>query len=225
MRILVVDDDEKITRMLRRGLSLEGYTVDVACDGQIAVRLAAQGTYDLAILDMVMPGLDGIEVCHRLRAVGDDLPILFLTARDEVSDRVAGLDAGADDYLIKPFAYEELLARVRALLRRRTAENAALRFADLSLDVVTWEARRGERILEPLSPTEFELLRFFLRHPRQVLHREQFLDEVWGYDFGGEANVLEVYVGYLRRKLEAGGETRLIHTVRGVGYVLRERSE
>ena len=222
MRILVVDDDEKITRMLRRGLSLEGYTVDVACDGQIAVRLAAQGTYDLAILDMVMPGLDGIEVCHRLRAVGDDLPILFLTARDEVSDRVAGLDAGADDYIIKPFAYEELLARVRALLRRRTAENAALRFADLSLDVVTWEARRGERILEPLSPTEFELLRFFLRHPRQVLHREQFLDEVWGYDFGGEANVLEVYVGYLRRKLEAGGETRLIHTVRGVGYVLRE---
>ena len=222
MRILVVDDDEKIARMLRRALSLEGYMVDVAGDGQKALRLAAQGTYDLAILDVVMPGLDGLEVCRRLRAVGDNLPILFLTARDEVSDRVAGLDAGADDYLIKPFAYEEMLARVRALLRRRSTESAALRFADLSLDVVTWEARRGERILEPLSPTEFELLRFFLRHPRQVLRREQFLDEVWGYDFGGEANVLEVYVGYLRRKLEAGGETRLIHTVRGVGYVLRE---
>jgi two-component system response regulator MprA len=223
MRILVVDDDEKITRMLRRGLILEGYQADVACDGQQALRQAAQASYDLIILDVMMPGTDGIEVCRRLRAAGEDLPILILTARDEVEDRVSGLDAGADDYLIKPFAYEELLARVRALLRRgRSTGSAVLRFGDLSLDATTWEARRGERLLEPLSPTEFELLTLFLRHPRQVLRREQILDNVWGYNFGGDANVLEIYVGYLRRKLEAAGESRLIHTVRGVGYVLRE---
>mgnify|MGYP005851386895 CR=1 FL=1 len=222
MRVLVADDDEQITRMLRRGLVLEGYGVDVASDGQQALRLAAVTAYDLIILDVMMPGPDGIEVCRRLRAGGEDLPILILTARDEVGDRVLGLDAGADDYLVKPFAYEELLARVRALLRRRRTEVGALRFGDLTLDPTTWEARRGVRCLEPLSPTEFRLLAFFLRHPRQVLRREQILDGVWDYDFGGNASVLEIYVGYLRRKLEAGGEPRLIQTVRGVGYVLRE---
>lgn len=223
MRVLLVDDDEKIIRMLRRGLTLENYAVDVASDGKQALRLATETAFDLIILDVVMPELDGIEVCRRLRAAGDDQPILILTARDEVADRVLGLDAGADDYLVKPFAYEELLARVRALLRRRHADGSAvLRFADLSLDTATWEAKRGERRLEPLSPTEFELLTFFLRHPRQVLRREQILESVWGYDFGGDANVLELYVGYLRRKMEAAGEPRLIHTVRGVGYVLRE---
>jgi two-component system response regulator MprA len=170
-----------------------------------------------------MPGVDGIEVCRRIRAAGEMWPILILTARDQVADRVVGLDAGADDYLVKPFAYEELLARVRALLRRqRSGESATLRFADLSLDTSTWQARRGERSVESLSPTEFELLALLLRHPYQILRREQILEQVWGYDFDGETNVLDVYVGYLRRKLEAAGEPRLIHTVRGVGYVLRQ---
>lgn len=222
MRVLLVDDDEKIIRMLRRGLTLENYAVEVASTGKQALQLAAQANFDLIILDIVMPELDGLEVCRRLRAAGDAQPILMLTARDDVADRVLGLDAGADDYLVKPFAYEELLARVRALLRRRSTDSAALRFADLSLDTATWEAKRDERQLEPLSPTEFELLTFFLRHPRQVLRREQILESVWGFDFGGDANVLELYVGYLRRKMQAAGEPRLIHTVRGVGYVLRE---
>lgn len=209
--------------MLHRGLTLEGYKTDVASDGDQALRLVVQTTYDLIILDVVMPGTDGIEVCRRMRAAGEPLPILILTARDEVADRVVGLDAGADDYLVKPFAYEELLARVRVLLRRRrSVESDVLRFADLSLDTATWQVRRGERCLESLSPTEFELLALFLRHPRQILRREQILEQVWGYDFAGETNVLDVYVGYLRRKLEAAGEPRLIHTVRGVGYVLRE---
>jgi len=223
MRILVVDDDERIARMLLRGLTLEGYRADVAGDGDQALRMVTQTAYDLIILDVVMPGVDGIEVCRRIRAAGEMWPILILTARDQVADRVVGLDAGADDYLVKPFAYEELLARVRALLRRqRSGESATLRFADLSLDTSTWQARRGERSVESLSPTEFELLALFLRHPHQILRREQILEQVWGYDFDGETNVLDVYVGYLRRKLEAAGEPRLIHTVRGVGYVLRQ---
>jgi two-component system response regulator MprA len=222
-RILVVDDDEKIARMLLRGLTLEGYQVDVANDGSQALRLIAQNAYDLIILDVVMPGTDGIEVCRRVRATGSLQPILILTALDEVADRVVGLNAGADDYLVKPFAYEELLARVQALLRRRlSGESSVLRFGDLALDVTTWQVQRGKRVVDSLSPTEFELLALFLRHPRQVLRREQILEQVWGYDFDGETNVLDVYVGYLRRKMEASGEPRLIHTVRGVGYVLRE---
>ncbi len=209
--------------MLLRGLTLEGYQTDVANDGTQALRLIAQQAYDLIVLDVVMPGADGIEVCRRVRATGSLQPILLLTALDEVADRVMGLDAGADDYLVKPFAYEELLARVRALLRRRpSGESSLLRFDDLALDAITWQVQRGKRVVDPLSPTEFELLALFLRHPRQVLRREQILEQVWGYDFDGETNVLDVYVGYLRRKLEASGEPRLIHTVRGVGYVLRE---
>lgn len=223
MRILVVDDDEKIARMLHRGLTFEGHKTEVASTGDHALQLAAQTSYDLVILDVVMPGLDGIEVCRRLRAADAALPILMLTARDLVEDRVIGLDAGADDYLIKPFAYEELLARVRALLRRRDAtENVVLRFADLSLDTKSWCVRRGNREVDALSRTEFDLLVYLMRHPDQVLQREQILTHVWGFDFEGQTNVLDVYIGYLRRKLEIDGETRLIHTVRGVGYVLRE---
>ncbi|MBM3130073.1 MAG: response regulator transcription factor [Chloroflexi bacterium] len=223
MRILVVDDDEKIARMLHRGLTFEGHKTKVASTGDHALQLAAQTSYDLVILDVVMPGLDGIAVCRRLRAADAALPILMLTARDQVEDRVIGLDAGADDYLIKPFAYEELLARVRALLRRRDAtENVVLRFADLSLDTKSWRVRRSNREVDALSRTEFDLLAFLMRHPDQVLQREQILTHVWGFDFEGQTNVLDVYIGYLRRKLEMDGETRLIHTVRGVGYVLRE---
>ncbi|MEX1020072.1 MAG: response regulator transcription factor [Litorilinea sp.] len=223
-RVLIVDDDEKITKMLRRGLILEGHTVEVARDGELALRSLAHTTYDLVILDLIMPGPDGIEVCRRLRATGDDVPILILTARDEIGDRVLGLDAGADDYLVKPFSYEELLARVRALLRRRRPHESSvvLRYSDLTLDMATWEARRGDCLLESLSPTEFELLAYFLRHPRQVLRREQLLESIWGYDYDGNANVLELYVGYLRRRLEVNGAPRLIQTIRGVGYVLRE---
>lgn len=227
-RLLVVDDDVKITSFLRRSLVLEGYDVSVANSGTDAIRQVAQEAPDLMILDIMMPGIDGIEVCRRVRAAGERFPILMLTARDAVSDRVNGLDSGADDYLVKPFALEELLARVRALLRRAEPQDAdgsgrpgVLRYADLSLDTRSWEARRGNRTFE-LTPKEYELLLLFLQHPRQVLTRDTLMEKVWGYDFDGESNVLEVFIKNLRQKLEAGGEPRLIQTVRGVGYVLRE---
>lgn len=221
-RILVIDDDEAITMALRRALAFEGYTVDVALDGEDGLRAARDVAPDLVILDILMPGIDGFEVCRRLRE-GDSIPILMLTARDDVADRVRGLDAGADDYLVKPFAPDELLARVRALLRRREPRErgAVLRFADLAVDTRTHQVFRGEREIA-LSAKEFDLLSYFARHPRQVLTREQLLDAVWGYQFEGESNVVDVYVGYLRQKLEAGDEPRLIHTVRGVGFALRE---
>ncbi len=221
-RILVIDDDEAITTALRRALAFEGYTVDIALDGEEGLRKVRDAAPDLIILDILMPGIDGFEVCRRLRA-GDDTPILMLTARDDVADRVRGLDAGADDYLVKPFAPDELLARVRALLRRREPRErgTVLRFADLSVDLRTRQVFRGEREIQ-LSAKEFDLLSYFARHPRQVLTRDQLLDAVWGYHFEGESNVVDVYVGYLRQKLEAANEPRLIHTVRGVGFALRE---
>jgi two-component system, OmpR family, response regulator MprA len=220
-RILVVDDDEKITSLLRRALSYEGYVIDVANDGPRALALALEHHPDLVVLDIQLPGMDGLEVCRRLREGGRE-PILMLTARDEVSDRVHGLDSGADDYVVKPFALEELMARVRALLRRHEPETRTeLRFSDLVLDTASREARRGERIID-LSAKEFDLLSLFMRNPRRVLSREMILEQAWGYDFYGESNVIEVYVGYLRQKLEANGEQRLIHTVRGAGYVLKE---
>lgn len=224
MRVLVVDDDPAVRESLRRSLAFNGYDVDLAADGEQALRAIAAERPDALVLDIMMPRLDGLATCRALRASGDDLPILMLTARDEVSDRVAGLDAGADDYLPKPFALEELLARLRALLRRVVpsgSSTATLRLADLTLDPATRDVRRGERAVR-LTRTEFALLELLLRHPRQVLTRERILDEVWGYDFPTTANSLEVYIGYLRRKTEAEGEPRLIHTVRGVGYVARE---
>jgi two-component system response regulator MprA len=229
MRILVVDDDRAVRESLRRSLQFNGYTVQLAGDGQQALEVLAMQRPDAMVLDVMMPRVDGLEVCRRLRGTGDDLPILVLTARDAVSDRVAGLDAGADDYLPKPFALEELLARLRALLRRSPPEvagisgsaGAVLAFADLVLDEGTREVTRSERRIS-LTRTEFSLLELFLRHPRQVLTRSRILEDVWGYDFPTSGNALEVYVGYLRRKTEAGGEPRLIHTVRGVGYALRE---
>jgi two-component system, OmpR family, response regulator MprA len=224
MRVLVVDDDPAVRDSLRRSLAFNGYEVDVAADGEEALhRLGAQRP-DAVVLDVMMPRLDGLATCRALRAAGDDVPVLMLTARDEVSDRVAGLDAGADDYLPKPFALEELLARLRALLRRAVrsaADEDQLRLADLTLDPGTRDVRRGDRRIR-LTRTEFSLLELLLRHPRQVLTRDRILEEVWGYDFPTTANSLEVYVGYLRRKTEAEGEPRLIHTVRGVGYVARE---
>lgn len=225
MRILVVDDDRAVRESLRRSLTFNGYTVDLAVDGLDALEKVAAARPDALVLDVMMPKLDGLEVCRRLRSTGDDLPILVLTARDSVSERVAGLDAGADDYLPKPFALEELLARLRALLRRAVPEPGvdaeAMSFADLTLDVVTREVRRGERPIS-LTRTEFSLLEMLMANPRRVLTRSRILEEVWGYDFPTSGNALEVYVGYLRRKTEAEGEIRLIHTVRGVGYVLRE---
>ncbi|MDQ3856001.1 MAG: response regulator transcription factor [Chloroflexota bacterium] len=221
--ILIVDDDRRIIDMLRRTLAYEGYQVLTALDGPEALAKAQAGRPDLVILDWLMPGLEGLEVARRLRAA-DSLPILMLTAKDAIEDRVEGLDSGADDYLVKPFAPAELLARVRALLRRTEAAEGTerpLTYADLYLDPVTRETRRGERRFN-LSPKEFDLLSYFLRRPRHVLARERILADVWGYDFGGEDSVLDVYIGYLRSKLEASGEPRLIHTVRGVGYVLRE---
>ena len=218
----MVDDEPAVREAVRRALRLEGYSVDIAADGNEALSAIASQPPDAVVLDVLMPGIDGLEVCRRLRQAGDRTPVLMLTARDAVADRVAGLDAGADDYLVKPFALEELLARVRALLRRSGSVAAdVLRFADLSLDPRTYEVRRGERRLE-LTRTEFLLLELFLMHPRRVLPRSMIFERVWGYDFGPTSNSLEVYVGYLRRKTEAGGEPRLIHTVRGVGYVLRE---
>ena len=224
VRILVVDDDRAVRESLRRSLSFNGYSVDLAQDGQEALELITTARPDAVVLDVMMPRLDGLEVCRRLRSSGDDLPILVLTARDSVSERVAGLDAGADDYLPKPFALEELLARMRALLRRTTPEDResiAMSFADLSLDPMTRDVTRGERHIS-LTRTEFSLLEMLIANPRRVLTRSRILEEVWGFDFPTSGNALEVYVGYLRRKTEAEGEPRLIHTVRGVGYVLRE---
>ncbi len=220
-RILVIEDEVKITDFLRRGLSYEGYEVDIAHDGEAGLAKALESRPDLIILDIMLPGLDGLEVCRQLRAESD-VPILMLTAKDAVPDRVAGLDSGADDYLVKPFAFDELLARIRALLRRRQpAEQQVLRFADLTLNQATRRVTRGERQIE-LTAKEYDVLELFMRHPRQVLTRDIIYERIWGYDFGGESNIIEVYVRYLRAKLEAGGEPRLIHTVRGVGYVLRE---
>jgi two-component system, OmpR family, response regulator MprA len=225
VRILVVDDDPGVRESLRRSLAFNGYDIELAEDGQRALAAIAMRRPDAVVLDVMMPGLDGLETCRRLRAAGEDLPVLMLTAREAITDRVAGLDAGADDYLVKPFALEELLARLRALLRRTVGSADAgqqLKFSDLTLDLGTREVWRGTRSIT-LTRTEFHLLELLMRHPRQVLERGQILEEVWGYDFPTTANSLEVYVGYLRRKLEAEGEPRLIHTVRGVGYSLREQ--
>jgi two-component system, OmpR family, response regulator MprA len=221
--LLVVDDEPAVREALRRALELEGYRVELAEDGADALARIAATEPDALVLDILMPVVDGLTVARRLRGQGNPVPILMLTARDSVGDRVAGLDAGADDYLVKPFALEELLARVRALLRRRdpAGRDGVLRFADLELDPATHEVHRGERLVE-LTRTEFHLLELFLRNPRQVLTRSLIFERVWGYDFGPTSNSLDVYVGYLRRKTEAGGEPRLIQTVRGVGYVLRE---
>jgi two-component system response regulator MprA len=220
-RILVIEDEERIAQFLKRGLIYEGYRVDVAYDGQTGLDIARDQPPDLVILDWMLPGMDGLEVCHRLRT-GGSIPILMLTAKDTVQDRIQGLDAGADDYMIKPFNLDELLARVRALLRRTQPERVpVLKFDDLTLDTGSRQAARGSRLV-PLTAKEYELLELFMRHPKQVLTREIIFDRVWGYDFGGESNVLEVYIRYLRQKLEADGESRLLHTVRGVGYVLRE---
>ncbi len=226
VHILVADDDPAVRESLRRSLTFNGYEVSLADDGRAALDALDSSRPDLILLDVNMPHVDGLEVCRRLRAAGNDLPVLMLTARVEVGDRVLGLDAGADDYLAKPFALEELLARVRALLRRsRSAPDQtpdeSLSFADLTLDPPTRTVRRGDRSIA-LTRTEFELLWVLMQAPRRVLTREFILDEVWGYDFPTTANSLEVYVGYLRRKTEAEGEPRLIHTVRGVGYVVRE---
>ena len=221
MRILVVDDDPEIISFVKRGLAYEGYTVDTAADGPEALSKAREREPDLIILDIMMPGIDGIEVAKRLRQ-GGDVPILMLTAKGTIADKVTGLESGADDYLVKPFAFDELLARARALLRRRQpTEGETLRFSDLSLNTATMEVKRGNELID-LTAQEFELLELFLRHPRQVLKRSLIYDRVWGYDFEGESNVIEVYMRYLRIKLESGGRPKLIHTVRGVGYVLKE---
>jgi len=224
VKILVVDDERAVRESLRRALELEGYEIELAEDGAQALeRLESEPEPDAMVLDVLMPRVDGLEVTRQLRAEGNAIPILMLTARDQVSDRVAGLEAGADDYLVKPFALEELVARVRALLRRLGADETAsvLRFADLELDTGTREVRRGDISLT-LTRTEFALLELFLRNPRQVLTRSVIFDRVWGYDFGYGSNSLDVYISYLRKKTEAGGKARLIHTVRGVGYALRE---
>ncbi len=225
-RVLVVDDDKAVRESLRRSLEFNGYDVALASDGAEALAGIAAHAPDVVIMDVMMPRLDGLEATRALRTAGHDLPILVLTARDAVGDRVEGLDAGADDYLTKPFALQELLARLRALLRRVVpredgVEDEVLTFSDLSMDIATREVKRGGRVIE-LTRTEFTLLEMFLRRPRRVLERSFILEEVWGYDFPTTANSLEVYVGYLRRKTEAEDETRLIHTVRGVGYVLKE---
>ena len=222
MRILIADDEPAVRSALERALRLDGFEVSTAEDGAAALAKAAPAPFDAIVLDVMMPRVDGLEVCRRLRLAGDRTPILMLTALDAVEDRVLGLDSGADDYLVKPFALREMRARVRALLRRAAPDGEAevLRFADLRLDLGAHEAHRGERPIE-LSKTEFTLLEQFLRHPRRVLTRSQVFELVWGYDFGPTSNALGVYIGYLRRKTEAGGEPRLLHTVRGVGYVLR----
>ena len=222
-RILVVDDEPAVQNALSRALTLEHYDVERAGDGLEALERLGAAPYEAIILDIAMPHMDGLEVCRRLREGGDSTPVLMLTARGEVDDRVAGLDAGADDYLVKPFALRELLARIRALLRRAGDEDGnaeVLSFADLRLDLKGHEAWRGQRLLA-LTRTEFLLLELFLRHPRQVLTRSVIFENVWGYDFGSSSNSLGVYMGYLRRKTEVGEEERLLHTVRGVGYVLR----
>jgi len=226
--ILIIEDDAGVARFVKRALETEGYIVDIAPDGETGLAKTFRNFPDLIILDWMLPGIDGLEVCRRIRTRNQKIPILMLTAKDAIPDRVLGLDSGADDYLVKPFNINELLARVRVLLRRRRAQTPPkpkeYQFADLILDTGTRRARRGDRIIE-LTLKEYQLLEMFMRHPRQVLTRDQLYDQVWGYDFGRESNVLDVYVRYLRRKLEAGGEPRLIHTVRGVGYVLREPGE
>jgi two-component system, OmpR family, response regulator MprA len=223
MKVLVVDDERAVRDSLRRALELEGYEVELAVDGGEALhRLEANGQPDAVILDVLMPGVDGLEVCRRIRGKGNPVPVLMLTARAEVENRVSGLDAGADDYLPKPFALEELLARLRALLRRSAPETDGLmRFADLELNPATREVKRGGTSIE-LTRTEFNLLELFMRNPRQVLTRSVIFERVWGYDFGFASNSLDVYIGYLRRKTEVDGRPRLIQTVRGVGYALRE---
>jgi two-component system, OmpR family, response regulator MprA len=222
VNILIVDDEPSVQQAINRALTLEGYAVRMAADGTEALTAIAAAQPDLVILDVLMPGIDGLEVARRLRRAGNRVPILMLTAREAVDDRVAGLDAGADDYLAKPFALAELLARVRALLRRNAPpDNEVLRFADLTLDPVTQEVQRGSRSIE-LTRTEYLLLELFMRHPRQVLSRTAIFEQVWGYDFGYDSNSLDVYIGYLRRKMEDAGEPRLIHTRRGAGYVLRD---
>jgi two-component system response regulator MprA len=221
MRVLVVDDDDAVRRSLAHALTRDGYEVSVAADGGAALESLATARQDAGVLDHLMPEPNGLEVCRTLRGRGDRTPILMLTARDLVADRVAGLDAGADDYLAKPFALEELRARIRALLRRSGADSEVLRFADLELDTAACRVRRGDRALD-LTRTEYALLELFLRNPRRVLSRTLIFDSVWGYDFGTSSNALWVYVSYLRAKLEAGGEPRLVQTVRGLGYVLRE---
>ena len=222
MRILIVDDDPEIVSFVKRALAYEGYTVDTASDGTEALAKALNQEPDLVVLDIIMPGIDGIEVSKRLRQA-NDVPILMLTAKGTVLDRVAGLDAGADDYLVKPFSVDELLARVRALLRRRKPGGVeeVLRFSDLSLNTVTREVKRSNETLE-FTAQEFDLLLLFMNHPRQVLRRHYIYEKVWGFDYSGDSNVIEVYTRYLRAKLESNGRPRLLHTVRGVGYVLRE---
>ncbi len=222
-RVLVVDDEPAVRRALERALTLDNYTVELAADGQEALDALAEAPADAVVLDIAMPRIDGLEVARRMRRAGDRTPILMLTARDAIDDRVTGLDVGADDYLVKPFALRELQARLRALLRRsgEGTGDEVLRFGDLLMDISAHEVRRGQRPIE-LTRTEFLLLELFLRHPRQVLSRSQIFEHVWGYDFGPMSNALGVYMGYLRRKTEAGGEPRLLHTVRGVGYILRD---
>lgn len=220
--ILIVEDEAEIAGYLRRGLTFEGYTVEIASDGRQALDMAREQPPDLVVLDLMLPGIDGLEVARRLRSASD-VPIIMLTARDAIPDRVAGLEAGADDYLIKPFAFEELLARIRVQLRRRQREDAAtvLRYGPLTMDLAAHKVTIGDRRVD-LTAKEYDLLELFMRHPQQVLTRDVIYDRVWGYNFGGESNIIEVYVRYLRQKLEAHGEPRLIHTVRGVGYILRE---
>jgi len=220
---LVVEDEPKITRFLRQGLTYEGYEVDVAYDGEEALAKLRQSEPDIVILDIMLPSIDGLEVCRRLRTFSK-VPVIMLTAREAISDRVAGLDSGADDYLVKPFAFDELLARIRALLRRQKAlldKDQVLSFADLQVNPATRQVWRGKREIQ-LTAKEYDLLELFMRHPQQVLTRDQIYEQIWGYDFGGESNIIEVYIRYLRAKLEANGEPRLIQTVRGVGYSLRE---
>jgi two-component system response regulator MprA len=224
-RILVVDDEPAVRQALARALALERYEISLAADATQALELLREGSYEAILLDIMMPGMSGVELCRRIRSGGDRTPVLMLTAREAIDDRVAGLDAGADDYLAKPFALRELMARVRALLRRSGSDGEdeePIAYADLTLDPVTYEVRRGSRELA-LTRTEFRLLELFLRHPRQVLTRSVIFENVWGYDFGASSNALGVYIGYLRRKTQADGEPRLLHTVRGVGYVLREQ--
>jgi len=221
MRILVIDDDPEILSFVKRGLAYEGYTVDTAYDGLEALIKAREREPDLAIVDIMLPGINGIEICRRLRQASD-VPVLMLTARGTLADRVTGLDSGADDYMVKPFHLDELLARIRALLRRRQPINGeVLRFSNLSLNTATMEVKRGDQPVE-LTAQEFDLLKLFMHQPRQVLKRDYIYEKVWGYDFSGESNVIEVYIRYLRSKLENDGQARLIHTVRGVGYVLKE---
>ena len=221
-RILVIDDDRAVTSLLKRGLSYEGYAVDIAGSGEAGLALAREYPPDLVVLDIMMPGIDGLEVLRRLRADDAHPPVIMLTAKDAPADQVQGLESGADDYVVKPFTFEVLLARVRALLRRQQADHPPqIRFADLTFDTAGHRVRRGQRDV-PLTSLEFKLLQTFLEHPQQVLSKDVLLDRVWGYDFGGNANVVEVYVKQLRQKLEGDGEPRLLQTIRGAGYVLRE---